>query len=113
MPAGFSNKRDSEINADDDQSRLIDKLYRQIGSYPQNEHGSINLKCLSSEQRKSLINESCSLSIPRQCQLPRLSRINLYYSPKQISEAELAVANKIDVCDSWTSFHFFRTLFSS
>ena len=55
-----------------------------------------NLKCLSSKQRKSLIDENCSLSIRRQCQLRTLSRSNLYYKPTQINEAELAVVNKVD-----------------
>lgn len=55
-----------------------------------------NLKCLSSEQRKSLVDENCSLSIRRQCQLLTLSRSNLYYKPTQINEAELAVVNKVD-----------------
>lgn len=31
MQAGFTSKKSSEINTDNDQSQLVDKLYRQIG----------------------------------------------------------------------------------
>ena len=31
MQAGFTSKISSRINADDEQSQLVDKLYRQIG----------------------------------------------------------------------------------
>lgn len=97
MQAGFSSKRSSGINPDDEQMQLVDKLYRQIGKLSTEcEWLKKNLKCLSSEQRKSLIDETCSLSIRRQCQLLTLSRSNLYYNPTQINEAELAVVNKVD-----------------
>ncbi len=87
----------STNNADDEQGQLIDKLYRQISTLSTEcELLKKNLKCLSSEQRKSLISENCSLSIRRQYQLLTLSRSNLYYKPTQINEAELAVVNKVD-----------------
>ena len=31
MQAGFTSKKSSEIDTDNDQSQLVDKLYRQIG----------------------------------------------------------------------------------
>lgn len=55
-----------------------------------------NLRCLSSEQKKSLIGACTGISIRRQCELLELSRNNLYYKPKPISDAELVVLNKID-----------------
>ena len=97
MQAGFTSKRSSGINTDDEQSQLVDKLYRQIGKLSTEcEWLKKNLKCLSSEQRESLIDENCSLSIRRQCQLLTLSRSNLYYKPTQINETELAVVNQVD-----------------
>jgi putative transposase len=55
-----------------------------------------NLSCLSFEQRKSLIDYDISISIRRQCELLNLSRSNLYYKPKPISDEELKVINLID-----------------
>ena len=55
-----------------------------------------NLRCLNSDQKKALIGAYTGLSIRRQCELLELSRNNLYYKPKPISDTELAVLNKID-----------------
>lgn len=55
-----------------------------------------NLRCLNSDQKKALIGPVTELSIRRQCELLELSRNNLYYKPKPISNAELAVLKKID-----------------
>ena len=66
-----------------------------------------NLRYLSSEQKKSLVKKCAGLSIRRQCELLELSRNNLYYKPKPISDAQLAVINKID--EIYTAHPYYGT----
>lgn len=51
---------------------------------------------MQQSQRKSLIDNGHELSVRRQCELLELSRTKLYYKPKPLSEAKLAVINKVD-----------------
>lgn len=66
-----------------------------------------NLRYLSSEQKKSLVKKCTGLSIRRQCELLELSRNNLYYKPKPISDDQLAVINKID--ETYTAHPYYGT----
>ena len=66
-----------------------------------------NLSCLSLEQKRRIVDTGCKLSIRRQCELIGLSRSNLYYKPKPISESELKVLKLVD--EIYTSHPYFGT----
>ena len=66
-----------------------------------------NLSCLSLEQKRQIVNISCKLSIRRQCKLIGLSRSNLYYKPKPISESELNILKLVD--EIYTAHPYFGT----
>ena len=107
MQVGFTSKRGQD-KGEDDQSQLVDKLYRQIGKLSTEcEWLKKNLRCLSSEQKKALIIGDPGLSIRRQCELLELSRANLYYKPRPISDTELAAINKVD--EIYTEHPYFGT----
>lgn len=55
-----------------------------------------NLSCLNLEQKRQIVSSGCKLSIRRQCQLIGLSRSNLYYKPRQITESELRILKLVD-----------------
>jgi putative transposase len=56
---------------------------------------------------KSLIDHYISISIRRQCELLELSRSNLYYKPKPISDEQLKVINLID--EIYTAHPYYGT----
>ena len=65
-----------------------------------------NLFCLSTEEKKGLIDTaSTMLSIRRQCDLIGLPRSNLYYEPVKVSKETLNVMNRID--EIFTEFPFY------
>lgn len=66
-----------------------------------------NLSCLSLDQRRAMIEEGISISVRRQCVLLKLSRSGVYYKPKPISEAELAIISLVD--EIYTAHPYFGT----
>ena len=66
-----------------------------------------NLKCLSHEKRKSLIDHDIEIGLGRQCELLGISRSSLYYEPKPISEEQLKLLKLID--ELYTQDPYFGT----
>ncbi len=66
-----------------------------------------NLKSLSHEQRKSLIDHDIEIGLSRQCELLEISRSSLYYKPKPISEEQLKLLKLID--ELYTQDPYFGT----
>jgi putative transposase len=66
-----------------------------------------NLKSLSHERRKSLIDYEHEISLTRQCELLSISRSCLYYKPRPLTDEQLNVLTIIDKI--YTSHPYFGT----
>lgn len=85
--------KEKENKSKQDNKKLIDELYRQIGQLKvENEWLKKNLYSLSIEEKKKLIEpDHKKLSIRKQCEFLNLHRSSLYYKPVEVSEETLQI----------------------
>jgi len=105
----FRGKREL---AKQDQAKLIEELYRQIGRLKvENDWLKKKLQPLSVKEKRGLIEPAhVDLSVRRQCEHIGLHRANLYYAPAPVLQEKLRIMRRIDAIFTELPFYGSRKI---
>lgn len=97
-----------ELKAKDEE---IERLQKTLGkTIIERDWAAKKLKSLDYKTKKSLIKSKLNLSISDQCNILGMSRSNLYYKPKPISDKTLAIMHTIDEIYTESSEYGYRQI---